>query len=237
MLTINRLSLCKQKKPILKEISLEIPANRITLLLGKSGSGKTSLLRCLAQLETAYEGDISCGGKKLRELSSKERCQLLGFVPQSYALFPHRNVLDNCAHALRVVFGESKAAAYEKAEEVLRWLEMDLFLQRYPHELSGGQQQRVAIARALVLNPLFLLFDEPTSALDPENTERLIEILQRLRSAGRGLVISSQDMTFAKRILDRAYFLEQGALVENYCQAETDAVAEESKLYQFLYAY
>ncbi|HEY5260298.1 MAG TPA: ATP-binding cassette domain-containing protein, partial [Rhabdochlamydiaceae bacterium] len=127
---------------------------------------------------------------------------------------------------------ESKVSAYKKAEEVLRSLDMENYLDRFPQELSGGQQQRVAIARALVLDPAFILFDEPTSALDPENTERLIGILQRLQKEGRGVVISSQDMGFAKKILDRAYFLERGTFIEDYQGEET--LSQEGKLYQFL---
>ncbi len=237
MLKINNVSLQKKRNKkevsILSGISFEIPKSRISLLLGKSGSGKTTLLRCISQLEKEYQGEITCEGKELGAISPKERCRLIGFVPQSYALFPNKNVLDNCADALRTVFGESKASAYKKAEEVLSSLDMENYLDRFPHELSGGQQQRVAIARALVLDPAFILFDEPTSALDPENTERLIGILQRLQKEGRGVVISSQDMGFAKKILDRAYFLEQGTFIEDYQGAET--LSQEGKLYQFLY--
>ena len=233
MLKINNISLNKKKNKILSSISLKASKGRISLLLGKSGSGKTSLLRCISQLETAYEGEISYEGRALSALSAKERCRLIGFVPQSYALFPHKNALDNCAHALRAVFGASKASAAAKAAEILRSLDMEKFLDRFPQELSGGQQQRVAIARALALNPSFILLDEPTSALDPENTERLIEIVRRLQAEGRGVIISSQDMAFAKKILDRAYFLEQGAFVEEHQGGE--ALPQEGKLYQFLY--
>ena len=120
MLKVKNVSLSKKSNRILSGISFEIPKRRISLLLGKSGSGKTTLLRCISQLESAYEGEIVWGDQELGELSAKERCQLVGFVPQSYALFPHKNVLDNCAHALRAVFGKSKAEADAKAEEVLR---------------------------------------------------------------------------------------------------------------------
>jgi ABC-type polar amino acid transport system ATPase subunit len=225
MLKIKKLSL----GTILREISLEIPEKQITLLLGKSGSGKTTLLRCIAHLEKNYTGEIEYKGQKLSSLSSQGRCRVLGFVPQSFALFPHMTILDNCAQALRLQ-GESKESAYDKVRKTLDSLDMGTFAYRKPHELSGGQQQRAAIARALVLDPAFLLFDEPTSALDPENTELFIEILQEFK--GKGILIASQDMAFAAKILDRAFFMENGTLIEQYDGAEP--LSLESRLGRFL---
>jgi ABC-type polar amino acid transport system ATPase subunit len=209
MLKVNKLSLSK----ILREISLELPENRVTLLLGKSGSGKTSLLRCIAQLEKEYSGEILYQGQKLSAMSPQQRCRVLGFVPQSFALFPHMTIMDNCAWSLRLQ-GESKESVYQTVQKTLDSLDMGKFASRRPHELSGGQQQRAAIARALVLNPPFLLFDEPTSALDPENTDLFIEILRECKE--KGIVIASQDMAFASKVLDRAFFLENGCLIEHY---------------------
>ncbi|MGE5196049.1 MAG: ATP-binding cassette domain-containing protein [Anaerolineae bacterium] len=218
MLNVKKLSLIKtrnnKKDLILNDISFEIPKARITLLLGKSGSGKTSLLRCLAQVEKEYEGEISFGEKTLAQMTPKKRCQIIGFVPQSFALFPHMNVLENCACPLALLSQTNWQSVYKLVEKTLLSLDMGKFIDARPHELSGGQQQRVAIARALVLNPSFLLYDEPTSALDPENTELFIEILHQLRKEGKGLIISSQDMAFAAKILDRAFFLQQGTLIE-----------------------
>jgi ABC-type polar amino acid transport system ATPase subunit len=226
MLNVKQLSLKKSRGKVLQEISFEIPSKRISLLLGKSGSGKTSLLRCIAQLEK-YEGDVLYRDQKLSDLPPKERCRVIGFVPQSFALFPHMTILDNCAQPLRLI-GESKEMADQKALQTLDSLDMGTFADRKPHELSGGQQQRAAIARALVLNPSFLLFDEPTSALDPENTELLIQILARLE--GKGIIIATQDMAFAAKILDRAFFLENGLLLEHYDKTQPLS----SKLQQFL---
>jgi cystine transport system ATP-binding protein len=225
MLNVKKLSL----ESILREVSLEIPEKRITLLLGKSGSGKTTLLRCIAHLEKNYTGEIEYKEQKLSNLSSQERCKVLGFVPQSFALFPHMTILDNCAQPLRLQ-GTTKEQAYEKARALLDSLDMGKFSNRKPHELSGGQQQRAAIARALVLDPAYLLFDEPTSALDPENTELFIEILQEFK--GKGILIASQDMAFAAKILDRAFFMENGSLIEQYDRAEP--LSLESRLGRFL---
>jgi ABC-type polar amino acid transport system ATPase subunit len=225
MLKVKKLSLGN----ILREVSLEISEKRITLLLGKSGSGKTTLLRCIAHLDKNYTGEIEYQGQKISSLSSQKRCQLLGFVPQTFALFPHMTILDNCAQSLRLQRA-SKESAYEKSRARLDSLDMGKFANRKPHELSGGQQQRAAIARALVLDPAYLLFDEPTSALDPENTELFIEILHGFR--GKGILIASQDMAFASKILDRAFFMENGSLVEHYDGAKPLSLA--SRLGRFL---
>lgn len=230
MLSIKNLSLKKNKKPILNRISLDFPTNRITFLLGKSGSGKTTLLRCLAELEQGYEGEISWNQKPLQ---FQKRSQIVGFVPQGFALFPHMNVLENCSRPLIHLFSERKTTAEFQACKILQSLEMEPFLSAYPFELSGGQQQRVAIARALLLNPHCILLDEPTSALDPESTELLIALLVKLRQEGRGLVISSQDMQFAKTLLDRAVFLEKGEVVEEYEPLIGGALLERSKIQQF----
>src|SRR6516165_6536209 len=143
MLKVNNLTLHKNK-PILNNISFYAPPGRITLLLGKSGSGKTSLLRCLARLET-YQGDITS--------------QSVTYVSQSYTLFPHMTVLENCLQPLRL------QGITTPIESTLASLGMLPYLSSKPHELSGGQQQRIALARALLLNTDYLLLDEPTSAL------------------------------------------------------------------------
>ena len=216
MLNVKDLFLTK-KKPILKGVSLDFPKGRISLLLGKSGSGKTSILRCVAQLERDYEGEITPNQT--------------GFVPQSFALFPHMTVFENIAQPLRLA--NPKAAITDEVEKVLCALDIVPLAASRPHELSGGQQQRVAIARALILNPDYIIFDEPTSALDPENTDRFIQIIQDLKGQGRGVIISSQDMAFAAKILDNVFFLEEGEIVEKYDAMQQTELSP--KLGQFLY--
>lgn len=238
MLCVKNLSLkkTKQKKEflLLDDITIEIEKERITLLLGKSGSGKTSLLRCIAQLEKDYIGTVDYDGKGMQTFSHRERSQIVGFVAQNYALFPFMTVLDNCAHPLRKVLGKTKKEAYEKVRERLASLEMLKYQDTHPYELSGGQQQRVAIVRALVLDPVFLLFDEPTSALDPENTDLLVKIILKLKSEGKGIVIASQDMAFASKILDQVYFLEDGKFVETHDTILQGKLGNESKILRFL---
>lgn len=214
MLKIEDLSLKKKNHLILNRVRFEAPRKTLTLLLGKSGCGKTSILRCLAQLEQAYEGKISIDGFAFSSVSMKNRSTLIGFVSQSYALFPHMNALDNCIHPYRTVFKNSKKEAVEKAKRLFAFLGLEKYASSFSHELSGGQQQRVAIARALMLDPIYLLLDEPTSALDPENTNKLIEILTKLKEEGRGIVIATQDMAFATKIYDKIVFLEEGVLLE-----------------------
>ncbi len=238
MIKICNLSLIKTKKAVrktlLEDVSLEIATGRITLFLGKSGSGKTSLLRCLAQIESKYWGEIFCCGKRLDQIPRQERCQLVGFVAQSYSLFPFMTVLDNCAHPLRTILGFSKKEAYQKVEELVPTLGMQNLLHSYPHELSGGQQQRAAILRALLLNPMFLLLDEPTSALDPENTNLLVQILAKLTSEGKGIVIASQDMLFAQKVCENVYFLEHGKITQHYDARLQPTLSKQSQLGKFL---
>jgi ABC-type polar amino acid transport system ATPase subunit len=240
MLTVKDLSLHKRRLTkvthILKHINLEIPTSKITLLLGKSGSGKTSILRCLAQLDRKYQGILHFDNIDLHSLKPKDRCQFIGFVPQSYALFPFMNVIDNCAHPLIVALKLDKKEAYERVEKILHSLGMDQLKHHYPHELSGGQQQRTAIVRALALNPTFLLLDEPTSALDPENTELLVKIIHQLKKEGKGIIISSQDMQFSAKVLDRVHFLEDGQLVESqdFDKVSVANLPNESKLKRFI---
>ena len=235
MLKINNLSYKKAQREILKELSLVIPKNRVSLLLGKSGSGKTTLLRCIAQLETQYQGEISYFGQALNKLPAKERCRIIGFISQSFPLFPHMNILDNAAKALRVLFGATKKEAYDQVKKTLRSLDIEDLSLSMPCELSGGQQQRAAIARALVLNPSFLLFDEPTSALDPENIERFIKVVRNLLEGGTGVIIATHDMKLACKLLDIAYFLEEGQFVESFDLQVEKTFAKDGKIHQFLF--
>jgi polar amino acid transport system permease protein len=229
---IHNLSVEKKSTPLLENISLQIPRGRITLLLGKSGSGKTTLLRCMAQLEKGYTGNIRYLNEEIKAIPSKQRCKILGFVPQHYALFPHFHVLDNCAHPLCLTL--DKKNAYIEAKNMLATLGMEKYGSVFPQQLSGGQQQRVALARSLILKPSFLLLDEPTSALDPENTDLLIQMLQTITAQNKGVVISSQDMSFASKILDLVYFIEEGRITDSYDALLQSSLPPDSKISQFL---
>jgi ABC-type polar amino acid transport system ATPase subunit len=224
MLKATNITLVKDKNrpACLLNVTCEFRANCITLLLGKSGSGKSSLLRCLAHLENSFDGHITFNGQTLKGLEPKSRAELVSYISQGYALFPHLTALDNCAEPLRIVQRLEKDQARKKAAEMLSRFGMGIYLQSYPHTLSGGQRQRVAIARALCLDPAMLLIDEPTSALDPENSKALAHMLLELRDQSKGIVVATQDMGFAKLILERAYFLDAGMIVSSYPDPGTE---------------
>ncbi len=234
MLNICELSVVKKKASILSSVSLVIPKKRVTLLLGKSGSGKTTLLRCIAQLEKEYLGEVTCEGRQLLSLEPKERSSTIGFIPQSFSLFPHMTVLDNCAYAVRHHSFCSTKEAYGQVQEFLKLFDMEKLALSRPDELSGGQKQRVAIIRALLLNPSFLLFDEPTSALDPENRELFSGLLEKLLESERGIVIATHDMVLARRLADLVYFLEEGVVLEHY-DAQKTSLDPTSRIARFFH--
>lgn len=221
------------KKYALKNISCEIPIGRITIFIGKSGAGKTSLLSCIAQLQQNYAGEIYLQEQNLKKLSSVERAQLLGFVFQQFNLFPHLTILDNCAQPLIVVKGLSKKAAQQKVKELLTQFGMSEYANYYPRQLSGGQKQRIAIIRALCLDPQIIIFDEPTSALDPENRKNLQIVLRQLCAINKTVIISSQDMDFVKGTMDNIYLMEEGKII-NHFDKENMLLDNGSPIKQFI---
>lgn len=208
-----------QIKTVLNNVTFEIPRGRITAFIGKSGAGKTSLLRCCAQLATSYTGTILVKDKPLTALSNSERVHTIGFVFQQFNLFPHMTVAANCVAPVLYEGSLSPDAAHTRAHELLKLVGMQEYAGRYPHQLSGGQQQRVAIARALMLQPQILLFDEPTSALDPESTTMLATVLKNLLAHGITIAYASHDMQFITATLDRVYLMKDGCIEETFDSA------------------
>ncbi|PKN03730.1 amino acid ABC transporter ATP-binding protein [Candidatus Dependentiae bacterium HGW-Dependentiae-1] len=199
----------------LNQVSFELPRGRITTFLGKSGAGKTSLISCVAQLQQRYDGLISYDESDMRLLKSRERASRIGFVFQQFNLFSNLTVLENCMQPLRVVLQFSAEKAEERAVETLALVGMQEAGGTYPRYLSVGQQQRVAIARALSFKPSVLLFDEPTSALDPENAAVIARIIRQMAQRGIAIGLTSHDMSFVRAVLDRAYFMQDGSIVES----------------------
>ena len=221
------------QKNILNDISFEIIKNRITVFIGKTGTGKTVLLKCITNLIKNYDGVITYEDCNVKSWTNKQRVSNIGFVFQQFNLFPHMTVLQNCTHPLKTILGLSDKNATEIARNILSSLNMILQKDLYPTQLSGGQQQKVAIARTLCLNPKVILFDEPTSSLDPESTKQLLELLLQLKEMGITLVVSSHDTPFVKGILDRTYFLDSGKIAD-FFDGNNNNLDTKSKISAFL---
>jgi ABC-type polar amino acid transport system ATPase subunit len=228
-----RLFYKKGSTPALNDVSCDVILGRITLFLGQSGSGKTTLLKCIANLNTAFSGTLCYKGRPIKTMSPKDRATNIGYVSQSFDLFPHMTVLENCTHPQIHVLGRERPEAQKIALNQLEHLAIAPFTERYPHELSGGQKQRVSIARALCMNSQLLLLDEPSSALDPESSKKLIEILRVLNQEGVTIALSTHDMTLAKNLLDCVYFMKDGQIVE-YLDAKKHGLAATSVIRNFL---
>lgn len=222
----------KSRLPALDRVSFSIEEGRITQFLGKSGSGKTTLLKCIANLNSNFTGQLTYKNRPIKSMSSAERASHIGFVSQSFDLFPHMNALSNCSHPQVHVLKRSTDDAKRRALLQLAHLGMNDFIDRYPAELSGGQKQRVSIARALCMNSRLLLLDEPSSALDPESTKKLVEILRTLNKEGVTIALSTHDMSLAKHLLDRIYFMEDGRIVE-YFDAQEKEIANTTAIKHF----
>lgn len=218
MVSIDKIIVTLQKHLILKSVSCSLVPGHITTFIGKSGAGKTTLLRSIVGLVPFKEGSIIVNGKQVTELSPTQRSEQIGYVFQDFNLFRHLTVLHNCVDPL-LVHGTPYDQAVQRAHAVLAQLDMHHFINKYPSELSGGQQQRVAIARALCLNPRVLLLDEPTASLDPLNTDMLVQILKNLAAQGLTIGLSSQDMSFVRKVFDRVYYMESGEIAE-FCDGE-----------------
>ena len=212
---------------VLKGISLTARDGDVISILGSSGSGKSTFLRCINLLENPNEGEILVAGESLRlkrakdgDLVAADGKQInlmrskLGFVFQNFNLWPHLSVLDNIIEAPRRVLGQSKAEAVETAEALLAKVGIADKRHVYPNQLSGGQQQRAAIARTLAMQPQVILFDEPTSALDPEMVQEVLAVIRSLADEGRTMLLVTHEMNFAKQVSSEVVFLHQGLIEE-----------------------
>jgi general L-amino acid transport system ATP-binding protein len=201
---------------VLRDVNLAVAPGERVVVCGPSGSGKSTLIRCINRLEVHQEGRIAVEGIELtddvRALDAIRR--EVGMVFQSFNLFPHLSVLENCTLAPIWVRRMPKKEAEELAMELLVRVKIPEQALKYPGQLSGGQQQRVAIARALCMRPKIMLFDEPTSALDPEMIKEVLEVMVELASTGMTMMVVTHEMGFARQVADRVVFMDQGEVVE-----------------------
>jgi general L-amino acid transport system ATP-binding protein len=201
---------------VLKNISLSVKQGERIVICGPSGSGKSTLIRCINRLEVHQKGDIIVNDIELTgDLKNLEAIRSdVGMVFQSFNLFPHLTVLENCTLAPIWVKGLPKKEANELAMELLTRVKIPEQALKFPGQLSGGQQQRVAIARSLCMQPKIMLFDEPTSALDPEMIKEVLDTMIELAETGMTMLVVTHEMGFAKKVADSVIFMDEGEIIE-----------------------
>ena len=201
---------------VLSGISLDVTSHEVVALIGGSGSGKSTTLRCITLLEQVDDGQIFLDNVDITDprVDADEIRQHIGIVFQQFNLFPHMSVVDNVALASRYVFKNDKTEARERARELLARIGLSDKANEYPDRLSGGQQQRVAIVRAIATNPRVLLLDEVTSALDPELVGEVLDLIRELKDTGVTIVMATHEMAFARDVADRVAFLDGGVIAE-----------------------
>jgi len=205
----------------LSDINETVYKDDCVVICGPSGSGKSSLLRCVNGLEKFQEGDVIVLGNSVRNCKNLPKLRAkVGLLFQQFELYPHMTCLNNVTLALRKIMGLSRNEAGIKAMEVLEKFGVAAQAGKYPAELSGGQQQRIAICRALVLEPRVMMFDEPTSALDPEMIGDVLEVLLQLVKEGMTMLIVTHEMQFAKNVANKIIFMENSRIIHRGTKEE-----------------
>lgn len=200
----------------LADINAEVRLGEVVVICGPSGSGKSTLIRTVNRLEEIQKGKIEVNQQDIHQpgLDINQFRSKIGFVFQSFNLFPHLSVAENIMLAPTTVLKLSKTESRKKAQALLERVGLGEKIDAYPGQLSGGQQQRVAIARALAMNPPAILFDEPTSALDPEMVGEVLQVIKSLARDGMTMMCVTHEMGFAREVADRVWFMDRGRLVE-----------------------
>ncbi|MEU3983420.1 amino acid ABC transporter ATP-binding protein [Streptomyces sp. NPDC026672] len=231
---------------VLDDVSLTVPESTVTCVIGPSGSGKSTLLRCVNRLERIDAGRIVVDGElvghewrrgrlyeRSRRAVARQRART-GMVFQNFRLFPHMTVLDNVTESPRALLGLKRAAAEERARDLLARVGLTGKETSRPHQLSGGEQQRAAIARALAMEPRAMLFDEPTSALDPELTREVLTVIRELADGGMTMIVVTHEMRFARDIADQVVFMADGRVVETGTPQEVFDAPRNDRTVRFL---
>ena len=209
------------KLEVLKGVSFDVEKGDVVAVIGSSGSGNSTMLRCIINLETVGGGDIIIEGEPLvkngkypSKNAIKQITGKMGMVFQQFNLFPHMSVRKNLEMPVRLAGKRDRASIYAECEEMLRKVGLLDKIDAYPSQLSGGQKQRVAIARALMLNPDIMLFDEPTSALDPELTGEVLGVMKKLAEEHMTMIVVTHEMAFAREVANKVIFMDDGKILE-----------------------
>jgi len=227
---------------VIKGVDLDVMPAEVVVIIGPSGGGKSTFLRCINYLEQPSAGTIEVDGVVIdaREPGREQRQHIrdlrkkAGMVFQQFNLFPHMTALGNVAEAPLTVKGMPKAQATAKAEELLSWVGLSDKRDEFPSRLSGGQQQRVAIARALAMEPKIMLFDEPTSALDPELIGEVVDVMERLANEGMTMIVVTHELHFARDVADRVILMADGVWAEQGPPGDLFTNPKEERTKQFL---
>lgn len=199
----------------LKDVCTEIRKGDVISIIGPSGTGKSTLLRCMNLLETPTSGTVSLDGECITQKNAHLMRRKMGMVFQSFNLFPHLTVIENIMKAPVELLGKTRQEAYDRGIELLRSVGLADQATRFPDELSGGQRQRVAIARTLAMEPEIILFDEPTSALDPTMVGEVLAVIRSLAKQGLTMLIVTHEMKFARDVSNRVFYMDQGGIYED----------------------
>ncbi|MFN8214232.1 MAG: amino acid ABC transporter ATP-binding protein [Candidatus Nanopelagicales bacterium] len=234
------------RNEVLRGVDMEVRTGEVACIVGPSGGGKSTFLRCINHLEKIDAGQLSVDGEligytqrggKLYEMHDKEvaaQRRSIGMVFQRFNLFPHMTAAENVMSGPVVVRGDNKKQARERAIELLGRVGLGDRGDSYPMQLSGGQQQRVAIARALAMDPDLMLFDEPTSALDPELVGEVLDVMRRLAEVGMTMIVVTHEMGFAREVGDLLAFMDQGVVAEMGVPREILANPQSKRFQDFL---